>query len=186
MKQILIIITVTITIFGLGYFLDSSSIPTQVSIEQEHDEIINTKIALPQFKFNDLEGTQQDITKFQGKKIILNFWATWCGPCKEEFPEMLEILKEDNNTVLVAISNDANKIEVQKFIKKLKTEAIDLESERVFIGFDPNKEISSELFNVLRLPETFIIDSQMNIIRKVIGSYHWTNKDMHKFIKEMN
>ena len=183
MKSVLVIVVSTFLIFSAGYLLDSSSIPTEQTQDTDRDELVDIEIKVPDFKYTLLDGTVKQISELKGKIIILNFWASWCGPCKEEFPEMLNIVKENKDVVLVAISNDSSKKDVLKFIKKMKKENIDLNQDRSLVAHDIYKEVSSELFNVLRLPETFIIDRNFKIVKKVIGSHYWVNKEMAKFIK---
>jgi len=186
MKHLIIILVAICTVFSLGYLLDSSSIPEDLSQNEAANKILDTQINMPLFSYKDLSGNKFKIEDLKGKIIILNFWASWCGPCKEEFPEMLQIVKENKNVVLLAISNDENKRDVLKFLKNLKKEGTNLKQDKVIIALDNHKEISSELFNVLRLPETFIINKDFKIIKKVIGSQFWVNKDMSKFIQTLN
>lgn len=186
MKHLIIILLAVFTVFSLGYFLDSSSIPEDVSQDQSANKVLDTKIKMPLFSYSDLKGQEFKVENLKGKVIILNFWASWCGPCKEEFPEMAQIVKENKNVVLLAISNDEKKKDVLKFLKNLKQEGTNLKANNIIVALDNHKEISSELFNVLRLPETFIINKDFKIVKKVIGSHYWINKEMSKFIKTLN
>ena len=185
MKQLIIIVISAVLIFSVGYFLDSSSIPEQQELVSKADNKVDSYIDVPKFEFNTLEGKKISLESFRGKVIILNFWASWCGPCKEEFPLMKEIVDSSSDVVLFAISSDENKKDVYKFLKEMKKDGVDLTEKGSFIAHDPLKDISSGLFNVLRLPETFIINKDYKIVKKVIGSHLWVNQEMAKFIKEL-
>lgn len=182
MKNFILILGLILVIFTIGYFLDMNSIPTikeEVAIKAE-----SIKIALPEFSFKTLENKETSIYKVFGnenKIIILNFWATWCAPCLEEFPYILETLsKNKDRLVLVAISNDESVVEIKKFLKRFKDKMAGLEH-NIVIGLDPQKEISTNLFHVLKLPETFIIDENKNIVKKIVGSSAWTNGSTNLF-----
>lgn len=169
-------------VFGLGVLLDSSSIP---SIKTNGSEKMKSTIPVPDFSLQTLNGQSRKISEFRGKVIILNFWASWCGPCKEEFPEMLDIVNRNQGIVLLAISNDDNNKDIQRFLKEMEKAKTPLKGENVFLAHDPLKEISSTHFNVLRLPETFIINKDLQIVEKVIGSEKWLNKEMAKRLQDL-
>ena len=184
MKFVLLLLSLLI-IFGLSHLFDSSDIPEIDEESITKDLVPNNKIELPQFSYKDLRGQERQIENFKGKKIILNFWATWCGPCKEEFPVMANIVAKSDDIYLVAISNDENRKDVDKYLKKMKKDFPSLKNAKVIFSHDKYKEISSELFNVLRLPETFIIDTEFNIVKKVIGSSQWLDGSMEKYLNTL-
>ena len=77
----------------------------------------------------NLKGEKIDVSQFRGKVILLNFWATWCPPCRQEIPYLNELYKQykENGLVVVGISLDRGGIkEVQKFLEKYGIEYINL------------------------------------------------------------
>ena len=180
------LISALLIIFGLSHFLDSSSIPELDEASPGETAEKLEVIELPKFNFKDLSGKHHSISDYKGKIIILNFWASWCGPCEEEFPVMADIVMSNPNIVLIAISGDEERKNMVKFIKTLTKKFPNLGDSKVVFSHDKEKEISSELFNVLRLPETFIINKDLQIIKKVIGSQNWVNGKMKTFLEKLS
>jgi cytochrome c biogenesis protein CcmG/thiol:disulfide interchange protein DsbE len=121
----------------------------------------------PDFSLTDLNGKGVEIKQFKGKVIFLNFWATWCGPCKKEMPS-LEILHQQfkgRNFVLLTISVDYEGIKpVQELIHK---------HQYTFpVLLDPKGE-TLDLFEVKGIPTTFLIDKKGKIVGRAIGPRDW-------------
>ncbi len=130
----------------------------------------------PDFSLRDLTGKKVEIRHYKGKIVFLNFWATWCGPCKEEMPS-LEVLHE--------------KSKGEKFV--LLTISVDYEGLKVVHGFldkhrytftvllDPNGE-TLDLFEVKGIPTTFIIDKKGRVIGRAIGPRDWKSPEVFSLI----
>jgi peroxiredoxin len=114
----------------------------------------------PDFSLKDLKGKEVEIKQFKGKVVFLNFWATWCGPCKEEMPGM-EVLH---------ISVDYEGIKpVQEFMSK---------QQYTFpVLLDPKGE-TLDLFEVKGIPTTFLIDKKGKMAGKAIGPRDWKSADI--------
>lgn len=126
----------------------------------------------PDFSLTDLNGRGVEIKQFKGKVIFLNFWATWCGPCKEEMPS-LEVLHrqfKEKNFVLLTISVDYEGIKpVQEFINK---------HQYTFpVLLDPKGE-TLDLFEVKGIPTTFLIDKKGKMVGKAIGPRDWKSVEV--------
>jgi len=126
----------------------------------------------PDFSLNDLNGKEVEIKQFKGKIIFLNFWATWCGPCKEEMPG-LEALRQqfkEKNFVLLTISVDYEGIKpVQEFINKHRY--------TFPVLLDPKCE-TLDLFEVKGIPTTFLIDKKGRMVGKAIGPRDWKSVEV--------
>jgi thiol-disulfide isomerase/thioredoxin len=182
MKNFAVIIITGLIIFFTGYYLDSQSIP--LGFDETPDTTQLVEMELPPFNFKDLNGNDYSISDFKGKIVILNFWASWCGPCLEEFPAILKIVNSyPKEIVLVAISNDESKKDIIKFFKRFDINQKIVNS--VLLGYDPNKEISSTIFNVIKLPETFIINRNGKIIRKIVGASLWKDDGLDSFFNKI-
>lgn len=101
----------------------------------------------------------------QGKVVLLNIWATWCGPCKREIPDLVEISKEmaPKGVLVVGVSLDEvdNKLALVKgFVERANIS---------YLNVIDNLQIAQEYGGVRSIPTTFIIDRQGNVVQKIIG-----------------
>jgi peroxiredoxin len=130
----------------------------------------------PDFSLKDLNGRKVEIRQYKGRIVFLNFWATWCGPCKEEMPS-LEVLHQQfagENFVLLTISVDYEGLKpVQGFVSK---------NRYTFpVLLDPNGE-TLDLFEVKGIPTTFIIDRNGMVIGRAIGPRDWKSPEVFSLI----
>jgi thiol-disulfide isomerase/thioredoxin len=115
------------------------------------------------FQFIDLEEKQIRLWEL-GRPVLLNFWATWCGPCKREIPFLEEIYTGWTDTGLVIYT--VNMGEDPDTVKAFMTE----NKMALPVIFDPNKQIS-RLYGITAIPTTYFIDADGIIRQKVIGSF---------------
>lgn len=126
----------------------------------------------PDFSLNDMNGEKVTLSEYKGKVIVLNFWATFCGPCKEEMPSLNNLflsLKKDGLIVL-AVSTDDSEKPVQSFIK---AKAIAFP-----VLIDKDQQVFYDRYAILGLPTTFIIDRDGIIREKILGDRPWDAPDM--------
>lgn len=126
----------------------------------------------PDFSLKDLNGKKVELKQFKGKIIFLNFWATWCGPCKEEMPSLEVLHKQfkEKNFVLLTISVDyEGEKPVQEFINKNRY--------TFSVLLDPKCE-TLDLFEVKGIPTSFLIDKKGKMIGKAIGPRDWKSEEV--------
>jgi peroxiredoxin len=114
------------------------------------------------------EGGKLALADFRGRVVLLNFWATWCGPCKEEMPAMERLYQKfrQQGLVVLAVSNDSegSTRSVARFVK---------ESGFTFpVGLDPGLRVAS-LYGVRVLPASLIIDRKGSITHIALGPREW-------------
>ncbi|MGH7474174.1 MAG: TlpA disulfide reductase family protein, partial [Candidatus Methylomirabilales bacterium] len=129
------------------------------------------KIA-PDFELPDLVEKDVRLSDFRGKVVFLNFWATWCKPCREEMPSMEVLYKnfERDGLVVLAISIDrvTTKKDIPPFVKSLNL---------TFPILIDSWGQTDKRYKLMGVPETYIIDQQGVLREKVIGPRDWTILD---------
>jgi len=123
-----------------------------------------TEIALPQ-----LDGDSLRLGEFQGKVLVLNFWATWCAPCREEMPALQALsarLDQDRYRVIgVSVDQDLNL--VREFVLKYEIDFLQLT--------DSSMAVASDVLGVSAFPQTLIVDPQGRVQNSIIGSQAWND-----------
>lgn len=123
----------------------------------------------PDFELKTLDGTPVKLSDYKGKKVILNFWASWCPPCKAEMPHMENYYKtnaEADNVEILAVN--LTSAERGGDIKKKVENFIDEFGLTFPVPLDENGEIG-KTFQAFTIPTTYMIDSKGLIHTKIIG-----------------
>ncbi len=133
----------------------------------------------PEFILKDVSGKQVSLSSFKGKVVVLNFWATWCPPCREEIPSLDELYKRFRNKglVVLAVSLDPSASSVGNFLQRHPVGFPML--------FDEKRNVTKSLYKVFSLPTTFLIDKKGNIAQKYFGEQDFTGPEMTKQIESL-
>ncbi|MBM7622058.1 peroxiredoxin [Bacillus tianshenii] len=118
----------------------------------------------PDFELTTLEGEKMKLSDYKGKKIILNFWATWCPPCKAEMPHMQEFYEKNSDEIEILAVNLTNVDKGQDAIKGF-VEEYGLTFE---IPLDEEGMIGMQ-YQAFTIPTSYVIDSNGIIQKKVVG-----------------
>ena len=134
----------------------------------------------PDFTLKTFEGKTVRLSELRGKKVILiNFWATWCPPCRLEMPTMQQIYSEYKGKgfeiLAVNIEPDA-KEEIRDFIKELRL--------TFPVLLDSNMKVTRQ-YRLFGLPVSVLIDRQGIIRGKEIGYHDWTDKESRKQVESL-
>ena len=136
--------------------------------------------AAPALKLKDLDGTAHDLTQLKGRVVLINFWATWCPPCRREMPSMERLsqaLKGEAFSVLaVDVGEDADTIDA--FTSQLDT------MPTFPVLLDPRSQVM-QAWKVAGLPTTFLIDRQGRIVASAIGGREFDHTEMVETIREL-
>ena len=170
--KFLIIIIYLITI-GFGYAIDKPDIKNLVLIENSkiYEEVI----------FKDKNQKNINLDEFKGKLLILNFWATWCAPCKEEMPS-LDILQTDNrlrNLKVIPINIG------QEDPKKSIIFFEELNIKNLEIYFDSSITLAKK-FKLRGVPTTILFNKEGYEFARIIGSIDFNNEKFINWLKEYN
>ena len=134
----------------------------------------------PDFVLTDLNGKPQRLSDFRGKVVFLNFWATWCKPCREEMPSMEVLHKnfEKDGLVILAVSIDrvTTTKDIPPFIKGMNL---------TFPVLIDSWGKTDKPYKRMGVPETFIIDRDGVIREIVIGPRDWTRLDSLEILTKL-
>ncbi len=121
------------------------------------------------FNLPDLQGAMHGLPK--GEVTLLNFWATWCPPCRKEMPSMVELHNKlgSRGLKIVAVSVDRKRSDLSAFVREFQ------------IPFQVLHDIDSTVsrrYGVFRYPETFLIDRQGRIRHHLVGGIDWMSQPL--------
>ena len=126
------------------------------------------------------EGAQTvSLAAYQGKIVVLNFWASWCAPCIEEFPSLIDLQRRMPNVVVLAVAFDTDEPSYRQFLVDNNISGV--------ITIDDLSGQSNHAFDTSRPPETYVIDRSGVIRRKFIGMPEegWTNPEIMNYLKNL-
>ena len=119
--------------------------------------------------FEDFDNQQIDLKNYDNEIYILNFWATWCAPCKKEMPS-LDKLQQNKNIEIFAINLETkNEKKTKKFFKDLKIKNLS-------IFYDPDFKLV-KLFTIRGVPTSVILNKDRKEIARIIGDIDFSNTD---------
>ncbi|MGZ4787230.1 MAG: TlpA family protein disulfide reductase [Terriglobales bacterium] len=115
---------------------------------------------------------------FKGQVVVVNFWATWCGPCVQEMPSLIAMSQKlkDKGVTVLGVSIDVDQAAYNKFLQQ---HGVTFETVR-----DPDQK-SSALYGTTGWPETFIVDRQGVLRRKFVGPVDWNNPEIVQYLTSL-
>lgn len=141
--------------------------------------------AAPDISIRTLDGTDTSLRQFRGKVVLLNFWATWCGPCVYEMPSLDRLAaREDSWLAILAVSIDRDgAASVAPFARKhhLTHLAISLDPDQR-LGSLTSGHVGAGALPLLALPTSYIIDTQGRVIGFVPGAAEWDSLEALRFL----
>lgn len=151
-----------------------------VAAERTLDIIpVKERVPAPEFSLEKLEGGSNTLAEQQGKLILLNFWATWCMPCREEMPglELLWQKYRAQGLVILAVAVETGSQQrVRNFQQKLQLSFP--------ILLDPDDRAGSA-YRVSDLPASYLIDRQGRILSRIVGSLDWVDPGIDQLIQQL-
>ncbi len=171
-------------VFSLSWYLVLGSwatVPAQSKVNYKvirNLEPMKENSPTPDFSLPTPDGKKISLKDFRGKIVFLNFWASWCVPCREEMPAMDRLYQEfkDKNFVVLAVAVKDRKQDAISFVKELKL--------TYPIGLDPEGEVGL-LYGAWGLPTTYLIGTRGEGLARAWGPAEWHGPTARKLIKEL-
>ena len=155
MRKRLFLVAVVVAVLLMYYFATRYTASNRLNI--------SSKPPAPDFSITDLDGQAVALRSYRGKVVLLNFWATWCEPCRKEIPRFLEFQKQygPQGFQVLGVSLDDNDKPVRRFRDEFKI------TYPVVMG---NAKLAESYGGVLGLPISFLIDQDGRIAAKHVGA----------------
>ena len=153
-----------------GYLVDGTTPAMPIS---------SRTVVAPDFELRDLEGNVRELASFRGRVVLLNFWATWCPPCRTEMSSMEGLYQayKDDGLEVVAVSSDVQGAEVaQPFVSQLRLSFTTL--------LDATGQVT-RLYGVTSLPTSYLLDRQGRLVAVTIGGHDWATVEARALITSL-
>ena len=181
MRRTLFICLLTVFVLTSAFGADEKEL-TPSDIQQSLIElgfrVFKSPVEAPEFNLENLAGDSITLSSYRGKIVLLNFWATWCPPCRAEMPSMQKLQDRyagDDMTVL-AVDLQESRAAVEKFVD---------EYELAFaIPLDTDGRVGA-LYGVRSIPTTYIIGRDGMVIAGAVGGRDWSTEEVFLFFDEL-
>lgn len=138
-------------------------------------ETVTARPAAPDFELRDLRGRDVRLSSYRGKVVVLNFWATWCAPCRVEAPSLqrLYAARGGEDLEMLAVSLDNKRDLVERFVSQYQL--------RFPVLLDPDRT-AARAYAVNSLPVTLLIDREGRVAARIDGAHEWDDDEWQKVI----
>jgi len=177
-RNAIILVVVILAVAGMIYVGARISRNSKAGLEApEAQEVAVGKMA-PDFQLKTLDGKTAKLSDYKGKAVLLNFWATWCAPCREEMTSMraLQTRLAGRPFVILLVNYGEAQARISEFVKR--------ESLAFPILLDPNQE-AARAWRVRVLPSSFLVDADGRVRYGVIGEIDWANVETANIVQEL-
>lgn len=162
------------------FFLRLLSVPATASTlsDQLGISLFDAREKAPEISAPDLSGRILHLSDYRGKVVLLNFWATWCDPCKKEIPSLISLGKKLSGRpfVVVSVAMDRRLAHIPPFVHKLGIDYPVLEGRR--------GEVDSRYFG-LGLPQSYVILPDGTLVGRVIGGREWDSPAFVNYFRSL-
>lgn len=142
------------------------------------EKIVQAGDSAPNFSVTTADGRTVTKDNFGGKLLVLNFWATWCPPCVEEFPSLNNLASQfkQQGVVVLGVSIDKNEAAYKAFVQRNQPAFL--------VARDPEANIPTS-YGSFKWPETYVIDRSGKVVQKYIGPRDWSDPAIVNSIKAL-
>lgn len=174
-----VLIVGTLILWGFALWRENSFSTTAESRLALMDRM--EQVGLPEIAGASLSGDPVSLQALTGKVVIVNFWASWCAPCLEEFPSMIKLVKEfKGDVVLLAVSQDSNREDIDAFLRSFP----DGQDPSIHVVWDESRDIG-KAYEVDRLPESFLAGVDGKLVTKIVGTINWYSDESVAYVREL-
>jgi peroxiredoxin len=121
---------------------------------------------------------QVSLNQFRGQVVVLNFWATWCPPCNQELPSIMDMQNRlrGRGIVVLGVSIDVDGDAYHRFLKERNVNFVTVR--------DPEQKVAN-MYGTSMWPESYVIDRQGVLRRKIVGPINWDAPDVMQFLNQL-
>ena len=174
-NRILTFALVTCCLLGLPAAAQSADLPPL-----SHSLTVLEPSQAPELKFKDLVGRMHDLAELRGKVVLINFWATWCPPCRREMPSMERLAQALKGEPFVALA-----VDVGEDADTIEAFTSQLDTTLTFPILLDTRGHSMKAWKVAGLPTTFLVDKQGRIVASAIGGREFDHPEIVKTVREL-
>ena len=140
--------------------------------------LLSSKVSPRDFSLPTLAGETVGLSQFKGKVVFLNFWATWCGPCRAEMPSMETLYSSyrEKGFEILAVNSGESRREVLAYIQEYGFSFPTL--------LDEDGKVSSG-YGIQAIPTSYLIDRDGMIVARIVGSINWDTPEIFAAIESL-
>ncbi len=159
-------IVFVVVVFAGLFWLNSISAPNSANAQPQAKQVSKDEAPnAPEFKLQDLDGNSVSLADYKGKVVFVNFWATWCPPCRAEIPHFVELVDkygEDGFAILgISVDDPKDFKKIPEFKENYKINYPILLS---------NGKVTRDYGGIGGIPTTFVIDREGKVLGKIVGA----------------
>lgn len=166
----------------LGILLPAELLHAQLEVPELNHQLtqLATPVAAPDFTLEDMDGESHSLGDYRGKVVMVNFWATWCPPCRRELPSMEALYQDfrDEPFTVLAINQWESPDHVFAYMGQLE----------VFPGFPilfDRDSVVSQTFSVKGLPTTVLVDKRGRVVYRAVGGRDFNHPEVRAIIRKL-
>jgi peroxiredoxin len=143
-----------------------------------HETVVNAGDKAPDFTVTADSGQTFTVHNFNGKLLLLNFWATWCAPCVEEVPSLNQLARQlgPQGLVVLGVSVDKDPKAYRNFLQHFP---VSFQTSR-----DPDEKVNLK-YGTIQFPESYLIDRNGKVVEKFISAQNWASPEMIQHVQSL-